>query len=194
MSKIKIHQKLIFRKSFIPFQKEVCSTGVSNDKFLLEDGTEYFIEKAIKKYPGFKASDIIFEYAICIDCAEKMRKQMSKESMQNIEKFFSENVDVYARMELMQDNPNNPDAWMDRCMVNGSQKDQLSEYQIYAHCSGKHMQLTHMPYLISGEVIDQISHLLSEQTLDELDGFITRNFGPPPELMEPLPKRRVVLI
>lgn len=164
------------------------------DKFLLQEGTEYFIEKAIKKYPGYEATDVIFEYAICLNCAEKMRRQMSKESMQNIENFFAQNVDFHGRMELMQANPHNPEAWMARCMVNGNHKKDLDEYQIYAHCNGRHMELTHMPYLISGEVMDEISHLLSEQTLDELDRFINNHFGPPPELMEPIPKRRFVLI
>ena len=41
----------------------------------------YVIEKAIRRYPKFDTEDVIFEYAICMDCAEEQRKQMSKESM-----------------------------------------------------------------------------------------------------------------
>ncbi|ELR68751.1 hypothetical protein C900_05847 [Fulvivirga imtechensis AK7] len=187
--------KIDIPKEFHSFSKgDLFDTCIECDRFLLEEGTEYFIEKAIKTYSGYQATDVIFEYAICLDCAEKMRKRMSIESMRSIEDYFARNVDFHERMELMQANPHNPEAWMDKCMVNGHSKYQLNEYQIYAHCNGKHMELTHMPYLISGEVIDELTHLLSEKTLDELDGFFNNHFGPPPELMEPLPRKRIALI
>ena len=44
------------------------------DKYLLEKDTEYFIEKAIRQYDGYKARDVIFEYAICFQCADRIRK------------------------------------------------------------------------------------------------------------------------
>ncbi|UII24496.1 hypothetical protein LVD15_14310 [Fulvivirga maritima] len=165
------------------------------DKYLLGDDSEYFIEKAIKNYQGFKAQDVIFEYAICLDCAEKLRKQISKESMQSIENYFADNMDLPARMQVMQNNPGNPEAWMEKCMLKGESQKDSEEYQIYAHCKGNHMELAHMPYMICGAALDEIAELLSEQTLDELDNFLKNHFGPPPELKELLPsKRRLVLV
>ncbi|GAA0893011.1 hypothetical protein GCM10009122_26900 [Fulvivirga kasyanovii] len=187
--------KIEIPTDFHSFSKQgLFERCIECDKFLLDQGTEYFIEKAIKKYPGYKAFDVIFEYAICATCAEKMRKRISKESMKSIEKYFAENVDVNQRMNVMQANPDNPQAWMKECMVKGSDKTELNEFQIYAHCNGKHLEMTQMPYLISGQALDEIANLLSEKTLDELDGFVNRHFGPPPELMEPIPKKRLVLI
>lgn len=165
------------------------------DVYLLDGEVEYFVEKAIKSYKDFTATDVIFEYAICMNCAERMRKRMSKESMQSIQQYFTENVNFIDRMQLMQAHPNNPEAWMQQCLVKGTQANQLEEYQVYAHCKGKKLVTAQMPYLISGKALDEISQLLSNETLDELDGFMDQHFGPPPELMEPLPvRRRVILV
>ena len=61
------------------------------DKYLL-DGEPYMIEKAIRQYPGYSAKDIIFEYAMCVDCAERLKNEMSQESMASIQKFFMSNI------------------------------------------------------------------------------------------------------
>lgn len=168
---------------------------VECDTFLLDGTIEYFIEKAIKSYEDFTATDVIFEYAICTKCAEQMRKRMSKESMESIQRYFTENVDFMRRMQLMQASPNNPETWMGECLVKNTNVKQLEEYQIYAHCRGKHLVTTQMPYLVSSAALDEIAQVLSNETLDELDGFMDKHFGPPPELMEPLPgRRRVILV
>jgi hypothetical protein len=61
--------------------------------YLLEDQT-YIIEKALKKHPGFTAQDVIFDYAICLSCALKMRQEFSKESLEKINAYFAEHVDM----------------------------------------------------------------------------------------------------
>ncbi|HNP19100.1 MAG TPA: hypothetical protein PKL31_11735 [Fulvivirga sp.] len=189
------HSHIDIPKAFYSF-----STGALFDRclecemYLLDGDTEYFIEKAIKKYEGFDAQDVIFEYAICIQCAERMRNSMSKASQQSIQQYFMDNVDLLKRMEIMQSNPNNPETWMDKCLIKGERKSGLNEYQIYAHCNGSKLNLTQMPYLVSGAALEEISAVLSPETLDEFDDFSRRHFGPPPELAEPLPFRRVMLI
>lgn len=195
MKKPNNEDRIAIPKEFHSFSsKNLFEKCIECDKYLLEDGTEYFIEKAVKKYPGFDAFDVIFEYAICADCAHKMRLRMSKESMQRMELFFAENINMQDRIDVIQTNPNNPEAWTDKCMVNGSTKKDLNEFQLYAHCNGKHLTLKHMPYLISGEVIEQIGHLLSAETIDELNDFTNNHFGPPPELEEEFPHKRLVLV
>ena len=37
------------------------------ERYLLEEGTLYLIEKAIKSYVGFDATSTVFEYAMCMD-------------------------------------------------------------------------------------------------------------------------------
>lgn len=185
----------------IPKEFHSFSTGakfdrcIDCDRYLLDEHVEYFVEKAIKKYVGFKAQDVIFEYAICINCAEKMRSEMSSESLKSIEAYMMNNTDIGRRMEIIQANPFEPLAWMDECLIKGLPKDGLTEFQIYAHCQGDKLNLTQMPYMVSGVALEEISQLLSEETLDQFNGFMDKHFGPPPELEEPLPTgRRVILI
>ena len=64
------------------------------NKFLLNEDTEYLIEKAIRNYQGFQAKDVIFDYAICMDCAKVLRKQISVGSWQQIMTYFQKNLNV----------------------------------------------------------------------------------------------------
>lgn len=184
----------------IPKEFHSLSTGakfdrcIDCDRYLLDEQEEYFIEKAIKKYPGFKAQDVIFEYAICIGCAERMRNEMSSDSLKSIESYMMQNTDISRRMQVVSENPNNPLAWMEECLIKGIPQSELTEYQIYAHCQGDKLNLIQMPYMVSSVALDEISQLLSEKTLDQFNGFMDQHFGPPPELAEPLPNRRVILI
>lgn len=189
-----------YLKTEIPSEFYSLETGtyfdrcIECEKYLLEDETEYFIEKAVKKYAGFSAHDVIFEYAICAGCAQKMRNDMSKESMQSIQNYFIENIDVRERMNLVLEESENPVNWLKQCLIKKTPAEEVNEYQIYAHCNGTQLNLTQMPYMISAAALDEIMHLLSKETLDELGGFMDKHFGPPPELAEPLPTRRVILV
>lgn len=164
------------------------------EKSLLNDDTEYFIEKSLRQFDGFSAREVIFEYAICADCANEVRKSISKESMGEIEKFFLKHIDFNKRMDLMHANPHDPMAWINHCLITDSPIGELSEYQIFAHCSGKSLNLSQMPYMVSGDTLEQIQHLLSHETKDELNNFMEKNLGPSPELAELLPGNRVVFI
>ena len=164
------------------------------DKFLLDDEVDYFIEKAIKKYEGFSAHDVIFEYAICLECAEKMRKSMSKESLETLENYFLQNINPFKRLDLIESNSEETTDWFNECLVSGKKLNEINEYQLFAQCKGSQLILGQMPYMISGEILEKVSELLSKETKDELDNFSRRHFGPPPELEEQLPFRRVLIV
>jgi len=189
------HNKKLIPEAFFNYSTGSHFTNCLDcERYLLGGDTEYFIEKAIKSYKGYKATDVIFEYAICMECAEKVRKKMSVESMQSIQDYFMSNVNLNKRLKFVNDNTDRPERWIDECMVKGTVKEDLEEYQIYAQCRGDALITTQMPYMISGPALDEIANLLSNETLDELDGFMKDNFGPPPELAETLPSRKVVLV
>lgn len=154
---------------------------------------EYFIEKAFRTYPGFKAKDVIFELAICAQCAERLRQTMSQDSMIKLAEYMQKNTNATTRMEMMQQYPDNPEKWTDKCLVSGTLKEDATEYQVYAQCLGSHITIDLMPYMISGDILDEMSQLLSNKTLGEMDDFMGRHFGPP-SLAKELPNRRTVLI
>jgi len=100
------------------------------DKYLLEEASDYFIEKAFKKFPEYKASEVIFEYAICNGCAEKMRKKMSRESIQHLENYFVNQINPENLIT-------NESGVPTHCAIKGTSLDSLNEYQIIAHCTGR---------------------------------------------------------
>ncbi len=178
-------------KEFYSFESnKPFENCIECERYLLEEGTEYIIEKALKSYEGFSAKDTVFDYAICMDCADSMRKKISKESWESMMKYFQENMDMQSRLEMQH---NLPSENLKSCMVKKTNIDDCREYQIYAHCRGSKLNMDNPPYMISGEVMDELLHLLSEKTIDEMNGFMNKHFSPDPSLMEPTPPRLILM-
>jgi hypothetical protein len=190
-------------KEYIPVPKTFHSfaTGkpfdrcVVCEKHLLENGTQYVIEKAIKKYPGFGAQDVIYEYAMCIGCTTRMREALSGESLVVIDQYFDARVNLVERRNRMLRTAGlNVDAWLSHCLLTGTPQEDLSEYQLYAHCDGPDMLFSYLPYMISAQALSDLSDLISAETKDILDDFIDEHFGLPPELKQLLKTRKSILL
>lgn len=157
-----------------PFEKCIeCSCE------LLVDEKEYVVEKAFRNYPGFTAKDVIFDYAICMDCAMQIQKRISSESMENIQNYMKRKLserDFFAE-------PN-----QNTCLITNRKSEECTEYQIFAFCRGKHLNESMPAYMISGEIIAELSEILSEQTRDEMNDFMQRHFPTPPHVKEPDPR------
>ena len=166
------------------------------DRYLLDHDTSYVVEKAFRSYRGYKARETVFEYALCYDCREELTSEFSRESMERIQNYFAERVDMVARRQkLIEDAPEGLelDPWVSRCIVTGEPVSEMEEYQVFCECEGPLMLYGYSPYVLGGAAIDEIMELLSAKTLDELNGFADDVLGLPPELEE-LFTRRVVLL
>ena len=158
--------------TFYPFDsdKPFATCTMCHREFSKND--EYIIEKAMK------GTDVIFELAMCLTCAEDMRKHLSKDSLKRIEAYMSR-VDFEARAQHFRDQPsNNVQDYLGHCVVSGKPIDPKEEHQIYAYCSGQEMMYSAMPYAISGEVMEEIQELLSPETKQELDNFMDQYLIP----------------
>lgn len=144
--------------------------------------SEYFIEKAYRRFVDNQGEELLFEVAICMDCAFSMRSTLSKESVSNIQNFFFKQA--IKRRSTMDD----PEGFMENplreCLLNGKSVDEMKEYQIYAHCRGQEISMDGGYYLLSDDIIEEIQSLLSKETRDELERFSDDNFGIPPELQK----------
>ncbi len=139
---------------------------------LLNPDLHYVIEKA------FKERETIFEHALCIDCHAVSISQMSIESMEHIRSYFSERVDTEKRQfEGAEQFSNDHEQWMAHCMVKGYPASECGEYQIYGFCNGGNLIFDVAPYLLSGEVIEEIMDQLSSETIDALSEISDRLFG-----------------
>lgn len=164
-------------------------------KNLLVRDVQYVIEKAIRQYPGFTAKDVMSEYAICLECNAEMQNTLSAHSKVLINDYFNQRVDLISRrQQLLQANGTNINAWLNNCLIHHTSLSQLSEYHIYAHCDGKHLLFSAMPFMISGRAIEEIADQLSAETKDVLDNFIDQHFGWPPEIKDILKNRKKILL
>lgn len=166
----------------------VCQTD------LLSGEVDYFIEKAIRNYKDHGVSDVVYEYAICIHCAQKMNQQMSEESMLSLQSYFSRQTSFLMKIQehtFRREDKSEIDL-PEECMITLKPKNELDEYMMYAQFRGDKMVKSTMPYLLSGQVMDEIAELLSNKTIDQLDDFMGEYFGGPPELEEIWKTRRPV--
>ncbi|MFC2129854.1 hypothetical protein ACFLSQ_00310 [Bacteroidota bacterium] len=162
-------------------------------KNLLEENTHYLVEKAIRNYPEMNSKDVIFEYAMCFECADKLKDELSEESFKKITEYFEKNVDLNKRFQESVNFGDDYQEYISNCMVTNQSINELNEYAIEAHCIGDKMALSFMPYMISEQAMDGIADLLSNKTLNFLNGFMDDYFAYPPEFRE-LFTRRLILI
>ncbi len=159
------------------------------EKYLLEPGTNYFIEKA------FKDDFVEVEYAICMDCAENMKGSMSVQSLANIENYFLTRMQfMQENMYALQEQEVDPELFLTKCAIKGTPREELNEYQIAGFFNGSNLNMVTFPFLISGEAAEEINELLSKETKGEIDGFIDDFIGLPPEWKEILKTNRPILI
>lgn len=173
--------------------KPFCNCIVC-EKDLQKEHEHYFVEKAIKNYPN-GTKDVIFEYAICIECAMEMRDTLSEDSVKKIDEFFDGKVNLISRWKKLTSSENyDVEDWVHNCLVSDKSVNEASEYQLYAHCEGNRLLFSLMPYMIDGDIIAEAQNLLSKKTKDELDGFMDKYLGPPPEIREILKDSSPVFI
>ena len=153
-------------------------------KELVLSNSEYFVERIFRRVPNLEIVEPIFEYAMCKACAEDMRKDLSNESLKNIESYFLSNLQ---KNEFTQ-------ASTDKCLMTGKDINESAEFSFHAHCQGDKLLPSIFPYAISDQAMEEISELLSQETVDQLDDFKGKYFTGPPELADILnPKRFVPL-
>ncbi len=159
------------------------------EKYLLDDRTIYFIEKAIKN------NEVEFEYAICSDCAEKMKGTMSKESVANMENYFKENSNIKGYQEkLLHEEELEIEDFIENCIVTGTSLNDTEEYQLVGVFEGERIYPYAVPFAISMQATEEINEILSKETKDEMNGFIDDFIGIPPEWREIIKTNKPVLI
>jgi len=187
---IEIPQKFYSDTEGKPFENcQVCG------KYLLNEGTSYMIEKAFKNYEGYDFYSTLFEYAICTDCHNLLQQGMSQESMQNLQRYY---------MKIFQEKGGKPvminlsdfemDHWLSKCFFTDKPITEMKEYQVVAQFSGTKLVLNTPPLIVGEKAMEEMSDLLSDKTIDEMNGFKKRFFGPDPELEELILGKKLILI
>lgn len=147
--------------------------------------SEYFIERI------FHHAEPIVEMAICTPCRLRHASELSAESQQRIRHFLQTRIRTDARSERLgavtQFDEMGP--WLDECLVSGLKATECPYRSIYAACYGDELMLsTELPFMVSGQVAEELQELLSEQTRRACEDFLGTHFGMPPEFSDsPMP-------
>ncbi|RMH63398.1 MAG: hypothetical protein D6677_07280 [Calditrichaeota bacterium] len=185
----------IFKQSF---NGKPFSHCLICEKELIASGAHYIIEKAIRHYPRNNTEDVIFEYAMCVTCHEEIMRHYSQESLQAMRRFFAEHVDFRLRHNTMVDmaksNTFATSDWIRNCLIKGTPIEHLREYQLGAECMGDQMILSGMPYIIGGPAIDELTMQLSNETIDQMRGYMDQFLGVPPELRKLLNDSGILIL
>jgi len=172
---------------------KAMETCVTCNKNLLHSKEPYIIEKAFRHYPEYDINNTIFEYIMCIPCAQKMNASMSKDSMEKIQDYFS-TIDMVGRGKYMYETYGKDfNAWINNCIVKHVERGGLEEYQICAQCVGDQIVFNVFPYMISHEASSEITDLLSSETLGEYNRFVDDYFGLPPAFKKALKESPVLV-
>ena len=163
------------------------------DEYLLSDA-DYIIEKAFVYYPSTGTTDLIWEFAICMDCMDKVMNEYSKESHQAMNEYFMDNMNLARQYSLAGNHNFDPDEWIKECIITGKSQEDCHQFQLCLQCTGELAVFDRTPFMISDEAMDTVTQLLSNPTMDAMNKFRDKHFPPPEDLSPLLRDRDFVLI
>jgi hypothetical protein len=170
-------------------KKPFCDCTFCGKDLLLGE-ISYMIEKSFKVNLNNNKKNTVFEYAICMDCNKRKMEAMSFESVQNIQQYME---DYFVAEEWEEHAQQNKDPFA-KCLVTGTPREDLEEYNIVGQFIGDKMISGQFPILISPSIGEEIQELLSQQTKDEFDDFMDAITSVPPELKALFKTNRPVFV
>lgn len=158
-------------------------------RFLLDDHVMYSIEK------NYRNNRVDYEYAICFECSEKLKSEMSEESEINIQTYMIETGFYERSREIIESKEiYRVDDFFKRCMIKDTPIERLDEFQIVGIFKGKHLFESAFPLVVGNEAVEEMNSLLSARTKGELDQFLDDLTDLPPEWKEFFKKNKPILI
>ncbi|MEO0454265.1 MAG: hypothetical protein AAFY98_09030, partial [Verrucomicrobiota bacterium] len=115
-----------------------------------------------------------------IESALEMNEQLSIESRKSIHQFLQQRANFEERSRrLIEDAPSDFEAWTNHCVVNQTPIDREAEYHLYGLCQGSLLLFGQYPFAMSGQVVEEMTANLSEETRGWMDDFMGTHFGSP---------------
>ena len=155
---------------------------VACDKDVVNDHDVYVVQKT------YAAGEVVFEYALCSACHDRIFGEMSRESMVNLRNFFTQRVDLDARHLRLKPSPDRTiEQWVGACVTCGIDRDECDGYSIAAACGGEDILYYHLPVLVCQQCELQLQEVLSKKTREIGEDFVEAYFdGPPADVKIPI--------
>lgn len=147
-----------------------------------EAESPYSIAKVVQ------GDETILEWAMCGDCVERFRDDISEESKQAV-------ADILAQAQVPPEHiMSPPEVKTSYCYLCSKTRDEVDGYSLQAVCSGHELISLQAPFMICHECEQKAGESLSKATRDHFDRFYEENFPGPPAHDVELPTRRPVVI
>ena len=88
----------------------------------------------------------------------------------------------------------NLDDWLSKCFFKGDEITEMNEYQLVAQFNGNKMLMNMPPMIIGEKAMEEMAELLSDKTVDEMNGFREKFLGPSPEIEELIYGKKLIMI
>ena len=145
------------------FEEGPFTACVSCGADLRDESRFYQIQKA------WKGGEVVFELAVCLECAADTMREFSVESMERMHRFFSERF--------------RPTADLESCHFCGRERGPEQEFEIGAACRGGN--LLRPMVAVCGECTAASQENLSKKTRDAWGDFVDRNLPGVPDSLSP---------
>ena len=120
---------------------------------------------------------------------------MSDECLANLHRYYQKVMAEKGNEPIVIDIRNfNLDDWLSKCFFKGDEIDGMKEYQVVAQFSGDKMVMTMPPMIIGERAMEEMAELLSDKTIDEMNGFREQYLGPSPEIEELIYGKKLIMI
>lgn len=146
----------------------------------------YAVEKVMKHNRVLNSDEIVFEYAMCMDCAEDLQSEISKESMQAIAALYEEySLNLATKLEYLHETEKySLESWLERCSFTGKEIRLCDEYQVSAIIEDGKLVYDHSPMVVSDVFIELLQERLSEKTKGFFNDFRDKHFDLDPDLKD----------
>jgi len=187
MPSVEIPAEFYSEITHAPFEKcSLCDKVFGKEEI-------YVVEKSFKRSKAQAEPELIFEYALCGDCQENLRAELSEKSLKNIAMYYQLYVDFGKRAkELLANKEKDLSKWISNCIITGKPIANEKEFTIGGMCYNGRMFFDTMPFALGEKAVYEMQEVLSKKTKDILDGFQKDIF--PPEIREKLPDGRLILL
>lgn len=154
--------------------------------FLLDGAVEYMIEKVLIP------NDVLYEFAICSKCIILIQKDISKESLHNMQQFSESELNN--RIQSINHIINEDYDTIKKKLTEQTPNLSYENCNIMAFFRGRNLIEDYPAVCVSTQAIAKMQDILSKKTKDSFDDFMDFIDGVPPELEELFKTRKPVLL
>ena len=135
--------------------------------------SKYAIEKMINQNITVQSREIVYEYALCWDCAKTMGSTVSDDSKKAIKELYNEHSETVMRKlgYLHHTEKYSLESWLERCSLTGKEIRLCGEFSVSGIVEGGNLVYEQSPIVVSDEFMHKLQQVLSKETKEGFDGL-----------------------